>query len=49
LAGRTVLLGVTGGISTYKVAELARLLVKAGAYVKVMMTEAGRPPSLFAR
>jgi phosphopantothenoylcysteine decarboxylase/phosphopantothenate--cysteine ligase len=42
LAGRTVLLGVTGGISTYKVAELARLLVKAGAYVKVMMTEAGR-------
>jgi len=38
LADKTVLLGVTGGISAYKVAELARMLVKAGADVKVIMT-----------
>jgi phosphopantothenoylcysteine decarboxylase/phosphopantothenate--cysteine ligase len=42
LEDKTVLLGVTGGISAYKVAELARLLVKAGANVKVVMTEAGQ-------
>ena len=42
LADKTVLLGVTGGISAYKVAELARLLVKAGVNVKVVMTEAGQ-------
>ncbi len=42
LAGKKVLLGVCGGISAYKVAELARLLVKAGADVKVMMTESGQ-------
>src|SRR5674536_3755 len=42
LAGKKVLLGVCGGIAAYKVAELARLLVKAGADVKVMMTESGQ-------
>jgi phosphopantothenoylcysteine decarboxylase/phosphopantothenate--cysteine ligase len=40
LAGRHVVLGVTGGIAAYKAAELCRLLVKAGASVRVVMTEA---------
>jgi phosphopantothenoylcysteine decarboxylase/phosphopantothenate--cysteine ligase len=40
LTGRTVVLGVTGGIAAYKTAELCRLLVKAGAQVHVVMTEA---------
>jgi phosphopantothenoylcysteine decarboxylase/phosphopantothenate--cysteine ligase len=34
------LLGITGGIAAYKAAELVRLLVKAGADVRVAMTEA---------
>jgi phosphopantothenoylcysteine decarboxylase / phosphopantothenate---cysteine ligase len=40
LAGKTVVLGVTGGIAAYKAAELCRLLVKAGAQVRVVMTNA---------
>ena len=40
LAGRRILLGVTGGIAAYKVASLARLLTAAGATVQVVMTEA---------
>lgn len=40
MAGKTVVLGVTGGIAAYKAAELCRLLVKAGAQVRVVMTEA---------
>jgi phosphopantothenoylcysteine decarboxylase/phosphopantothenate--cysteine ligase len=40
LAGKHVLLGLSGGIACYKVAELTRLLVKAGATVQVMMSEA---------
>jgi phosphopantothenoylcysteine decarboxylase/phosphopantothenate--cysteine ligase len=40
LAGRRVLLGVTGGIAAYKSALLARLLVGAGADVQVVMTPA---------
>jgi phosphopantothenoylcysteine decarboxylase / phosphopantothenate---cysteine ligase len=39
LAGRHVLLGVTGGIAAYKSAHLARLFVAAGADVSVVMTE----------
>ncbi|MEX0756204.1 MAG: bifunctional phosphopantothenoylcysteine decarboxylase/phosphopantothenate--cysteine ligase CoaBC [Actinomycetota bacterium] len=39
LAGRRVLLGVTGGIAAYKAAHLARLLVAAGADVTVAMTD----------
>ena len=35
-----VVLGVTGGIAAYKCAELARLFVKAGAAVDVVMTDA---------
>jgi phosphopantothenoylcysteine decarboxylase / phosphopantothenate---cysteine ligase len=40
LTGRKVLLGITGGIAAYKAAELTRLLVKSGAEVRVVMTEA---------
>jgi phosphopantothenoylcysteine decarboxylase/phosphopantothenate--cysteine ligase len=40
LSGKKILLGVTGGIAAYKAAELVRLLVKAGAEVRVAMTEA---------
>ena len=36
--GRTVLLGVTGGIASYKSAWLARLLTKAGAAVETVLT-----------
>lgn len=39
LTGKTILLGVTGGIAAYKSAALASLLVKAGAEVRVIMTE----------
>ncbi|HET9013596.1 MAG TPA: bifunctional phosphopantothenoylcysteine decarboxylase/phosphopantothenate--cysteine ligase CoaBC, partial [Gemmatimonadaceae bacterium] len=39
-AGRRVLLGVAGGIASYKTAWLARLLTKAGAEVDVVMTRA---------
>ncbi|NWG74234.1 MAG: bifunctional phosphopantothenoylcysteine decarboxylase/phosphopantothenate--cysteine ligase CoaBC [Rubrivivax sp.] len=40
LAGRHLVLGLTGGIACYKAAELTRELVKAGASVQVVMTEA---------
>ena len=33
LAGRHILLGLSGGVACYKAAELCRLLVKAGASV----------------
>lgn len=39
LAGRRVLLGVTGGIAAYKAAILARLLVAEGAEVTAVLTE----------
>ena len=38
MKGKKVLLGVTGSIAAYKTAILVRLLVKAGAEVKVIMT-----------
>jgi len=38
LRGRRVLLGITAGIAAYKAAELARLLVRQGAEVQVVMT-----------
>jgi phosphopantothenoylcysteine decarboxylase/phosphopantothenate--cysteine ligase len=40
LAGRRVLLGVSGGIAAYKAAALTRLLVASGAEVQVVMTAA---------
>jgi len=39
LAGKTIVLGVTGGIAAYKSAEIIRLLVKEGALVRVIMTK----------
>ena len=39
LSGKCVLLGVTGGIAAYKMANVASALVKAGAQVHVVMTE----------
>ena len=41
LQGRRIVLGVTGGVAAYKAAELARLLVKEGAEVDVVLTAAG--------
>ena len=41
-AGARVVLGVTGGIASYKSAWLARLLTKAGASVDVVMTSSAR-------
>jgi len=38
LRGRRVLLGISAGVAAYKAAELARLLVKTGAQVRVVMT-----------
>ncbi len=40
LAGKKILLGVSGGIAAYKSCELLRLLQKKGAEVRVCMTEA---------
>jgi phosphopantothenoylcysteine decarboxylase/phosphopantothenate--cysteine ligase len=40
LANKRILLGMTGGIAAYKCAELTRLLSKAGADVRVVMTPA---------
>lgn len=37
-----ILLGVTGGVAAYKAAELCRLLIKAGADVRVAMTDASQ-------
>jgi len=42
LANKKILLGVTGSIAVYKSVELARLFVKAGADVKVVMSEAAK-------
>jgi len=39
LAGRRVVLGVTGGIAAYKAVEVCRRLVDAGAHVAPIMTE----------
>lgn len=40
LHGKRLVLGLSGGVACYKAAELTRLLVKAGARVQVVMTEA---------
>jgi len=42
LQGKTVVLGVTGGIAAYKSVELLRLLTKAGADVHVIMTRSAQ-------
>ena len=40
LAGKKIVLGLTGGVACYKAAELTRALGKAGAQVQVVMTDA---------
>ncbi|MFC2005208.1 bifunctional phosphopantothenoylcysteine decarboxylase/phosphopantothenate--cysteine ligase CoaBC, partial [Chloroflexota bacterium] len=40
MLGKTIVLGITGGIAAYKAAELASKLTQAGAKVEVIMTEA---------
>ncbi|MFT7234772.1 MAG: phosphopantothenoylcysteine decarboxylase/phosphopantothenate--cysteine ligase [Methylophagaceae bacterium] len=40
LAGKKIVLGVSGSIAAYKAADLVRLCIKAGAEVKVVMTKA---------
>ena len=40
LGGKHIVLGLSGGIACYKAAELCRVLIKAGATVQVVMTEA---------
>lgn len=42
VAGKRIIIGVTGSISAYKSALLVRLLVKAGADVQVIMTESAQ-------
>lgn len=42
LAGKQVILGVTGSIAAYKAVYLLRLLSKAGAHVRVIMTPAAK-------
>ena len=39
LSGKNILLGITGGIAAYKTTFLVRLLIKAGASVKIVLTE----------
>ncbi len=39
LTGKTIVLGVTGGIAVYKAADLASKLIQAGAKVRVIMTK----------
>lgn len=40
LSGKRIVLGITGSIAAYKAAVLTRLLVKAGAEVRIVMTRA---------
>lgn len=42
LKGKTIVLGITGGIAAYKAADLASKLTQAGAMVETVMTEAAQ-------
>lgn len=42
LAGKKILLGVSGGIAAYKCADLTRRLIERGAQVQVVMTPAAK-------
>jgi phosphopantothenoylcysteine decarboxylase/phosphopantothenate--cysteine ligase len=42
LAGKKIILGISGGIAAYKAAELARLWINAGVEVEVVMTAAAQ-------
>ena len=39
LKGKKILLGITGSIAAYKAANLVRLFIKAGAEVKIVITQ----------
>jgi len=40
LKNKNILIGISGGIAAFKICELLRMLVKEGASVRVVMTEA---------
>lgn len=42
LAGKKILLGISGGIAAYKCAELTRRLIERGAEVRIVMTNAAK-------
>lgn len=42
IKGKHIILGITGGIAAYKSAMLARLMIKAGAEVQVVMTPSAK-------
>lgn len=42
LKGKHIVLGITGSIAAYKACQIIRLLIKAGAEVQVIITEAGK-------
>ncbi|MDQ3681863.1 MAG: bifunctional phosphopantothenoylcysteine decarboxylase/phosphopantothenate--cysteine ligase CoaBC [Bacteroidota bacterium] len=42
LTGKKIIIGITGGIAAYKIPYLVRLLVKQGAEVKIIMTDAAK-------
>jgi len=42
LAGKKILLGISGGIAAYKCAELTRRLIERGAQVQIVMTDAAK-------
>ena len=42
LKGKKILIGITGSIAAYKMPLLIRLLIKSGAEVKVIMTNASK-------
>ncbi|MDD5360064.1 MAG: bifunctional phosphopantothenoylcysteine decarboxylase/phosphopantothenate--cysteine ligase CoaBC [Sulfurovaceae bacterium] len=42
LTGKKIVIGVTGSISVYKACDIARLFIKAGANVQVVMSEAAK-------
>lgn len=42
LAGKHIIVGISGGIAAYKTASIVRLLVKEGAEVKVVMTNTAK-------
>ena len=42
ISGKNIVLGISGGIAAYKTTYLVRLLIKAGANVKVVMTPAAK-------
>ena len=42
LKGKKILIGVTGSIAAYKTVLLTRLLIKAGADVRIIMTPSSK-------